>query len=182
MFKILFILTCLVSGSAFAQNMADKESFAVAYQDLPDGSSRYVGKCSTHEDYEKMYFKKGKSLQAYVEPSDLSDAELKDILAKFDSNLIAQLFTALDMYDIAGKSASEVVILKEYFDDFQASMLVHTQVPGLELVRIAFGVGGGNGGYMVFNRTQQGPQSVYQMMSYTFDGDLIYCDHKVWMK
>lgn len=182
MFKVLLVLSLLISGSAFAQNMAEGETYENSYKDMPDGSSRYVGKCSTHEDYEKIYFKKGSVIQKYVEPHDLSEAQIKALIAKFDRDLFVQVLKTLDMYDIAGKDESEVTILKDYFDDFLADTLVHTKIPGLNLIRIGFGVGGGNGGYMVFNKTKNGSKNVYQMMSYTFDGDMNYCDKKVWMK
>ncbi len=48
MLKAFLVLSVLVSGSAFAQNMASSEEYRDAYVDMPDGSSRYVGKCSTH--------------------------------------------------------------------------------------------------------------------------------------
>ncbi len=149
---------------------------------MPDGSSRYVGKCSTHEDYEKFYFKVKKVLHSHVEPHDLSETELKTLLSKFDKSLMTQVLKTLNMYDIAEGGASEVSILKDYIDDITVETLTHIVRPELDLIRFNVGVGGGNGGYMIFNKVKQGSAVTYEMMSYTFDSDLNFCDKKVWLQ
>lgn len=181
MFKTLLALSIVFSGSVFAQNMAASENYQDSNVDMPDGSSRYVGKCSTHEDYESFYFKTVKVLQKYVEPSDLSDAQMKAVLAKFDKTVIKQVFTIFDLYTL-GKGATELSIFKDYIDDLTVETLSHVVRPELDLVRFSVGVGGGNGGYIVFNKVKEGAATTYEMMSYTFDSDLNYCDKKVWIQ
>ena len=181
MFKMLLALSVVFSGSLMAQNMADKENYKDAYIDMPDGSSRYVGKCSTHEDYEKFYFKTKKVLQKYTDPSELSEAQIKAILAKFDKEVITLVLKTLNMYEISN-SSSEVSILKDYIDDITVESLSSVVHPDLDLIRFNVGVGGGNGSFMVFNKLKKGSSTSYEMMSYTFDSDLNYCDQKVWLQ
>lgn len=177
MFKPLLALSILFSASAYAQNMAETEDYTTSHEEMADGTSRYIGKCSTHEDYEKFFFKPEKVLQKYVEPSDLSDAQIRAVLAKFDKAVIKQVLTIFDMYDLE-EDASEFKIVKDYIDDITVETLSYVVRPELNLVRFRIGVGGGNGGYIVFNKVG----TTYEMMSYTFDGDLNYCDQKVWLK
>lgn len=181
MFKMLLALSVVFSGSVMAQNMAETEDYRTANIDMPDGSSHYVGKCSTHEDYENFYFKTEKVLQKYISPADLSDAELKKVLAKFDKAVIKQVLTTFDMYDIAG-NGSDFSIFKDYIDDMTVESIGHVVRPDLNLVRFSVGVGGGNGGYVVFNKVKDGSKVTYEMMSYTFDSDLNYCNKKVWLQ
>jgi hypothetical protein len=181
MFKTLLALSMLFSGSVFAQNMADSEKYQDSYIDMPDGSSLYIGKCSTHEDYEKFYFKTEKVLQRYVEPSDLTDAQLRAVLAKFDKSVVNQVLAAFDMYSIED-GLTDFLIFKNYIDDLTVENLSHVVRPDLNLVRFRVGVGGGNGGYIVFNKVKEGAATTYKMMSYTFDSDLSYCDQKVWLQ
>ena len=181
MFKMLLALSVVFSGSVMAQNMADKENYNDAYIDMPDGSSRYVGKCSTHEDYEKFYFKTKKVLQKYTDPSELSEAQIKTILAKFDKEVITLVFKTLNMYEISN-SSSEVSILKDYIDDITVESISSVFHPELDLIRFNVGVGGGNGSFLVFNKLKKGSSVTYEMMSYTFDSDLNYCDQKVWLQ
>ncbi len=54
--------------------------------------------------------------------------------------------------------------------------------PELDLIRFNVGVGGGNGGYLVFNQVKEGSVVTYELMSSTFDSDLDYCDKKVWLQ
>ncbi len=181
MFKMLLLFSVVFSGSLMAQNMADKENYKDAYIDMPDGSSRYVGKCSTHEDYEKFYFKTKKVLQKYTDPSDLSEAQIKAILAKFDKEVISLVLKTLNMYEISN-SSSEVSILKDYIDDITVESISSVFGPELNLIRFNVGLGGGNGSYMVFNKIKNGSGITYEMMSYTFDSELNYCDQKVWLQ
>lgn len=182
MFKTLLVLSVLVSGSVFAQDMSKSENYKNSYVDMPDGTSRYVGKCSTHEDYAKVYFKTTKVLQKYVSPGDMTETQIKALLAKFDKAVISQVLKTLDMYNIAEKDSSEVTILKDYIDDITVESISHVVHPELDLIRFNVGVGGGNGGYMVFNKVKKGSSFTYKMMSYTFDSDLNFCDKKVWLQ
>lgn len=182
MFKALLVLSVLISGSVFAQDMSRVEDYKNSYVEMPDGGSRYVGKCSTHEDYEDFYFKTKKVIQKYVSPGELSENQIRNILAKFDDSLIKQVLTTLDMYDIAESDETEVDILKDYIDDFTAETISHVVYPDLDLIRFNVGVGGGNGGYMIFNKVKKDSKVAYELMSSTFDGDLNFCDRKVWLQ
>lgn len=181
MFKTILALSIVFSGSVFAQNMADNEKNEDAYMDLEDGSSRYIGKCSTHEDYEKFYFKTKKVLQRYIEPSELTDEQINAILAKFDKSVMKQVLTTFNMYRLE-QGSTDFSIFKDDIDDFTVENLSHKIRPKLDLVRFRVGVGGGNGGYIVFNKVKAGMATNYEVMSYTFDGDLNYCDKKVWIE
>lgn len=176
MFKVL-LFSFFILGSAFAQDMSHTETFETAYVDEVDGSSRYIGKCSTHDDYEGVYFKSRKVIQDYAQPDDMSEAQIEAFLKKFDKSIIRQMLENLAMYDIAEAGASEVSIIKDYFDDVYGEVITHKLMPGLTLIRMGFGVGGGNGGYMVFRKTA----GSYELMSYTFDSDVNYCDKAVWL-
>lgn len=175
MFKLLLAITFLFSGVVSAQNMAETESYEDAYTDMPDGSTRYVGKCSTHEDYEKKFFYRKSLLQKYVSPSDVTYEEMKKILSRFDKGLIKQVLSVLDV------SASDdvVSIFMDYVDDLTVDTISHTKASGLDLIRFNVGVGGGNGGYLIFSKVKN--KAEYELMSYTFDSDLNFCDKKVWL-
>ncbi len=58
--------------------------------------------------------------------------------------------------------------------------LLPALIGALVLVRHG-GVGGGNGMYLVFNRTVTKGKIAYELMSEVFDGDVEYCDSKVWL-
>lgn len=177
MFKLLLAMTFLFSGVVSAQNMAETESYDEAYTEMPDGSSRYVGKCSTHEDYENKFFGRKSLIQKYVSPSDLSYAEMKKILSQFDKGLIKQVLSVLQMNDISGTD-DVVSIFMDYVDDLTVDTISHTKASGLDLIRFNVGVGGGNGGYLIFSKVKN--KAEYELMSYTFDSDLNFCDKKVW--
>lgn len=182
MFKLLMLISIFCTTTAFAQNMAGNEDWETSYQNMPDGSSRYVGKCSTHEDYEKIHFVLGKSLQDYVDPDDLTEEQMSEVLAKFDKEAIEMLLKAFSLYEVGEQGESEVSIFKNYVDDFFADVIIHKSRPQLKLIRFGMGVGGGNGGYVVLNQVKKGSKITYQLMSYTFDSDLNYCDKKVWLQ
>jgi hypothetical protein len=175
MFKLLLAMTFVFSGVVSAQNMAETESYEDAYTEMPDGSSRYVGKCSTHEDYENKFFGRKSLLQKYVAPSDVTYEEMKKILSKFDKGLIKQVLSMLDM-----SATDDVVsVFMDYVDDLTVDTISHMKASGLDLIRFNVGVGGGNGGYLIFSKVKN--KAEYELMSYTFDSDLNFCDKKVWL-
>lgn len=181
--KFLLLMSFIVlSGQAYAQNMAKTEDASKVYKELPDGSSKYIGKCSTHEDYEKKYFKNSKTIQKYLDPSDLSDADIVKFLAKFDKESISLVFKTFDLYDLGDKKETETEILKNYVDDLEVKKIVHTLQPKLDLIQFNVGVGGGNGGYVVLNKLKTSAKMTYELLSFTFDNELVYCDKKVWLK
>lgn len=177
MLKSLVIFSLLICSQAFAQDMSRTETFESSYRSMPDGSTKYVGRCTTHDDYQRVYFKTNKVFQKYADIDSLSDLQIKNLIARFDKDLLVQVLKTLDMYDIAGAKASIPEIFRDYIDDFYGETITHVSYPGTILTRVGFGVGGGNGGYMVFAKTAAG----YKMLSYTFDGDLNFCDKTVWI-
>lgn len=176
MFKSLAIFSLLFSSVAFAQDMSKTETYESAYRDQADGSTKYVGRCSTHEDYEKVFFKKQKVFQNYVEIDSLSDLQLKNLIARFDKDVLNQVLKNLDIFEV-GKNESIPSIFRNYVDDFYGETITHVTYPGAVLTRVGFGVGGGNGGYMVFGKIGAGQK----LLSYTFDSEVYFCDKKVWI-
>lgn len=174
-----FILAALmVSASAFAQDMSRTEKYETSYKEMPDGSSRYVGKCTTHEDYKNKFFTVSATVQKYVEPRDLSQTQLKAMLKRFDPALITTVLKAFDMYEVGQNTLD---IFANYIDDMTVELITHKMAPQMNLIRFSVGVGGGNGGYVIYNIVHNGAQVQYELMSYTFDSDLNYCDKKVWL-
>lgn len=170
----VLIASLLISGFAFAQDMSRTESYDSAYKETRQGRI-YVGKCTTHQDHEKKYFTISSVAQKYVEPQDLSDAQIKAMLKKFDPALLNLVLKAFDMDPVKEKTTA-FEIFKNYIDDVTVETLSYKLMPQGQLIRFNLGVGGGNGGYATILKS---PQS-YKLMSYVFDGDVEYCDRMVW--
>jgi len=182
MFKPLLVLSLFMASSAFAQDISKLENYKNSYLELKDGSSRYVGKCSTHESYEKFYFKTTKILQKVVEPAEMSEVQLQAFIKKVDVKLMKMVIKRLELDEMAGDRASVIDILRDYVDDISVDSITHAIFTDLNLIRFNVGVGGGNGGYLVFNQVKEGAQTSYQLMSFTFDSELRYCDRAVWLQ
>ena len=182
MFKPIVVLSLIIMSSAFAQDMSRLENYKNSYIDLKDGSSRYVGKCSTHESYEKFYFKTSQILQKVVEPSEMSQTQLQALVNKVDEKLLKLVINRLELDEMAGDKAAVIDILKDYVDDISVDTITHAIFSDLNLIRFNVGVGGGNGGYLIFNQIKDGGQTSYQLMSFTFDSELRYCDRAVWLQ
>ncbi len=182
MLKSLLVLSILLSGSVFAQNMAESEGYDKAYKEMPDGSSLYVGSCTTHEEYEKKHTVVKNEILKFLTPSTLSESQIKaKIISKLENGLLEATFKIFHVDDIK-IGASILTILKNYIDDISVVTLTHKTIKDVDLVRVSMGVGGGNGGYAVFNRVVKGKKVSFKLMSYTFDNDMEYCDKKVWVK
>lgn len=153
MLKSLVVMGLFVWGSAFAQDMSTMEDMGTAYREMPDGSSRYVGKCLTHEDYEKINFKISKTILDTISPSELPKKELSTILSKFDNVLLSEVLNNLDIYDMADRGASRVSIFQDFIDDMTVESVTLAQRSDLKLIRFNVGIGGGNGAYLVFNES-----------------------------
>lgn len=178
MFKVLLALTFLISGVVSAQNMADTENYEDAYVEQPDGSTRYIGKCSTHESYENKLFNQKALIQKNVSPGDLSYKEMKKILSKFDNALLKQVLVLLQIND-SEANGDIVNVFMDYVDDLTVDTISYAKKTSLDLIRFNVGVGGGNGAYLIFNKSKN--KSAYELMSFTFDSDLNFCDKKVWL-
>jgi hypothetical protein len=168
--KILSIVFFALSVNSFAVDMAKTESYKTAYKELKDGSSIYVGKCSTHQGYEKKYYKITKTLVEYFEPGyDSRESDTQKHILHLESELIEATKTHLQFDSIAD------------VDDLTVEKIESTKFKGLDLFRLNIGVGGGNGMYVVFNRTIKNRKVNYELMSSIMDGDVEFCDSKVWL-
>ena len=182
MLKILILGSLITVTHVFAQDVSHREDYKTSHREMPDGSSQYVGKCSTHEDYENVHFTTQKVLQDYVSPSDMSDDQIEALLSKIDPSLLRKVLRRMELDKLEGQVTSNKDILKEFVDDITVDLISSSVFPDLQLVRFNVGVGGGNGAYLVFNMTQKAEKRTYKLMSYTFDGDLNYCDRAVWLQ
>lgn len=150
--------------------MSRTETYEQAYRELKDGTNVYVGGCSLHQDYEKKKFYVTKTLVKYFEPYGMSAEEFKKKVKNAEPELL----------EIAGKDAGAESITD--VDDLAIEKIKITKLEGLDLYRLNIGVGGGNGMYLVYNRTIVEGKPQYELLSNVFDGDVEFCDSKVWIK
>lgn len=171
----LLALSLLASFATTAADMSRSEKWEDSHRDLPDGSTEYIGGCSTHQDYEGKFFKVTKTIVKYFEPEYNAPAEQS---MKKLKNVEAELLEATA--DVVNYSD-----MAEFFssvDDITLEKIEHKKIKGLDLYRWNIGVGGGNGYYEVFNRSVVNGKINYEKMSHVFDGDLEFCDSTVWIK
>ncbi len=182
MFKSLIVLSLLVCTSAFAQDMSATEDFADAYTEDEAGGSVYIGKCSTHEDFEGKYFTERKVIQEYITPDSLTEAQIQSLFNKLGLDLIRAIFREANLEDFRSEGESDVEVFAQYIDDISVKTINYPLDPSLNLVSVSYGMGGGNGGYFIFNKVDGFTGVSYEMLSSTFDKDLQFCDKKVWLK
>ena len=115
--------------------MSNCENFETSYFLAPGGSSRYIGKCSTHENFEKLYVTTTKVLQKYVTPAELSAKQVKSLLAKFDKALISQVLKTFALDDIGEEGATEISIVQDYIDNITVESIAHVIFPEPDLIR-----------------------------------------------
>lgn len=161
----MFLLLALVSFSALAQDMSKTEDWDSAYREESDGSTTYIGGCGTHQEYKGKNFTTGATIVKYFEPSQFSKDQIQKKLAKVDPKLIAVI-------EDGDKDFIEGV------DDLTIEKLNSKVFRNLDLYLVDMGVGGGNGIIFVYNKTKTG----YELMSRVMDGDVEFCDKKVWIK
>jgi len=165
------LLSFALTLNVFAKDMSRTESYKDAYKDLPDGSTEYIGRCSTHQDYENKHFKVTETIIEYFEPEyDMTEAEFEKKTARMDKELKKTLVAKLQF-----DSLKDV-------DDLTLEKIVSLSFKGLDLYRLNIGVGGGNGMFLVFNKTKKNGNVQYELLSDVFDGDIEFCDSKVWLK
>ena len=169
--KVFIALCCFsLTSLALAQDMSRTESWEESYREEEDGSSRYIGGCSLHEDYEGEHFTVGKTIVKYFEPGYReTEADILARMGQVDARLL-QLVA-----EHVGEGFPHV-------DDFTMVKLHSSRFPELNLYRFSIGVGGGNGMFLVYRKTGRGAQANYQLVTDTFDGDLNFCDRSVWTK
>lgn len=165
------LLSFALTLNVFAKDMSRTESYKDAYKELPDGSTEYIGRCSTHQDYENKHFKVTETIIEYFEPEyDMTEAEFEKKTSRMDKELKKTLVTKLQF-----DSLKDV-------DDLTLEKIVSLSFKGLDLYRLNIGVGGGNGMFLVFNKTKKNGKVLYELLSDIFDGDIEFCDSKVWLK
>ena len=171
----LLALSLLFSFTTSAQDISRTEKWEDSHRDLPDGSTEYIGACSTHQDYEGKLFKVTKTIVKYFEPEYNAPAQnTMRKLAKVEAELL-EATADIDNYNDMAEFFSSV-------DDITLEKIEHKKIKGLDLYRWNIGVGGGNGYYEVFNRSVVNGKVKYEKMSHVFDRDIEFCDSKVWLK
>lgn len=165
------LLSLLLSFSVSAKDMSRTEDYDAAYQEAADGSLTYVGACSVHQDMDGINFLVKGTLVDYID-SEYGTLTREEFLKKA-SALEIELINAAAL-----RVGSE---LPESMDDFTAEKIESTKFKGLDLYRLNIGVGGGNGMYLIYNRTVVNGKPAYEFLAEIFDGDVEYCDSKVWL-
>lgn len=166
--NLVCILMVALTFQSFAEDMSRTESYKTAYRELADGSSKYVGGCSTHEDYQGKLFSVNKTIVQYFEPSGREEDNQK--LSVLEPELIRATKKAIQNDSLAT------------VDDLTVEKISSLKFRYLDLYRLNVGVGGGNGMFIVFNRAIKNGRVVYELMSSVMDGDVEFCDSKVWLK
>lgn len=170
----LIALSLLVSFTTLAEDMSRTEKWEEAYRDLPDGSTEYIGGCSVHQDYEGKMFTVTKTIVDSFEPGYNSPKE--ETMKKL-KHVEKELLVAT-----AEGSDGDVADFFAGVDDFTLEKISHKKIKGLDLYRWNIGVGGGNGYFEVYNRSVVKGKVHYEKLSNVFDGDIEFCDSKVWLK
>lgn len=171
----LLTLSLLFTINAHAKDMSRTETYDESYREQEDGSNEYIGGCSVHQDYEGKLFTVTKTIVESYEPEYNAPAE--ETMKKL-KHVEVELLTAT-------ATDSTETSLAEFFsgvDDFTLEKISHKKFKGLDLYRWNIGVGGGNGYYEVYNRTEVKGQVKYEKLSNIFDGDVEFCDSKIWLK
>lgn len=172
--SIIISLSLLLTYSSFAKDMSRTETYDESYRDLPDGSNEYIGGCSVHQDYEGKHFSVGKTIVDSYEPE--YEAPKEETLKKLKHVEVELLKITAEGGDVDYADFFASV------DDFTLEKITSKKFKGLDLYRWNIGVGGGNGYYEVYNRTLVDGKPHYEKLSHIFDGDIEFCDSKVWIK
>jgi hypothetical protein len=176
----LLVLMGMFASTSFAQDMSQTENYKDAYQEMPDGSSRYVGKCKTHEDKKGKTFKMGKTILKTIYPQEYDQSEVNALVNKIGADLFLKSMIAFfgDSFEVGSLALAK----KEFpglSDDMTVEQILLLDKPEMELIRVNMGYGGGNGGYAVFLMKNG---KVVKQLSETGDGSLEFCDKLVWKK
>ncbi len=167
--NFLLVLTIFFSGTSFAQNMANTESYGESHS----ASDIYIGKCMTHPDYQSRYYTTTKHIQKFIESDSISDA--KKLANKVGMG--AFLIMAKEYFGFNDARTKEELIASfaEYNNDITVDEIT-MKATEKKMIRFNVGFGGGNGGFLVVAKTEDG----YKKISKTRDGSLDYCDKSVW--
>ncbi len=165
------LLSLLLSFSISAKDMSRNEAFTDAYKVTSTGSLKYHGACSVHENMTGSTFVVTKRLVEYM---DLDAGELsREEFLKATSSLEIGIINAAEKYI--------KVNIPLGIDDFSADKIKSTKFAGLDLYRLNIGIGGGNGMYLIYNRTVIKGMPSYELMAEIFDGYVRYCDSRIWL-
>lgn len=164
----LFSILFLMSLNSYAADMSRTEKYEDTYSTDAEGNEIYTGGCSVHQDFENKKFIVTKTVVKYFEPRDYSPVGFRKQMKGVDKELM-----------IAALSNTGIDDLNDA-DDITVETIKSTVFNGLDLWRLNIGVGGGNGMFLVYNKTLVNGKPSYELMSNIFDGDIEYCDSKVW--
>ena len=125
-----------------------------------------MGGCSLHEDYEDKKFSVTDTIIKYFGPDyNMPQDKLLKKLSVMGPKLLAAV---MDHITYDGEIG---------FDDLTLETIKYKH-SAQTFARFNIGVGGGNGQYVTFLRVNNN----YKLVAHTFDGDLEFCDKKVWLK
>lgn len=167
--KTLIATLCLVfSFQSFAKDMSATEVWDDVYVDK-DMGYLYRGGCSLHEHYLNEKYKLNQTIVKYFEPYSSPKLEFTEKMKDVDSNLLAT---------IANEFGEDYL---KNADDLEIHSVQSFLNPHYSLTRLNIGVGGGNGIYLFYLKTNNN-QPLYLKVAQTVDGDVNFCDELVWMK
>lgn len=162
---LLITLITLISLQISAKDMSRTETYDEAYRELEDGSNQYIGGCSLHQDYEGKKFVVTETLVETFEPREYS----KIGIVKKLKNVEKELLLAIGGIQYVADT-----------DDITLEKIVLKKLKHLDLYRFNIGVGGGNGYYEVYEKIKTPNGIKFEKLSNVFDGDVEYCDSKIW--
>jgi hypothetical protein len=164
--SLIILISFLVASQAFAQDMSRTETYEEAYRENSDGSTSYVGGCTLHEDYEDIKFKVTSTIIEYFSPDyRMSQADLLQKLSIMGPELLSAVMEFISYDGEIG------------FDDLTLEKIKYKH-SRQSFFRFNIGVGGGNGQYVTYMLMN----NKYKLVTHTFDGDVEFCDKKVWLK
>ena len=165
------------SVTSYAQDMSRTETVADAYVDTPDGGSKYVGHCTTHDDYDHNLLSTLQVIQKYQDLQNVTPEEVRTLISKVDSKLLRKVLHDIQAVDKDGHfSTNFKMIYGGFLDDITIETIADKAFPSLNLIRFNVGVGGGNGIIVTYRKHG----NAYRLVSQIMDGDVQFCDKAVW--
>ena len=160
---------------SYAKDMSKTESYKDAYKSMPDGSTRYIGKCSTHEDKTDEY-QVIKVIQRTSFPGGWKKSQAQAFFDKIGEQHFKLIMS--NFFEFAKSSSHEGMLSEfiEFADDIKVETIQLKGNSRTLFTHYNVGHGGGNGGFLVLL------DAGYQVkkISKTNDGSLEYCDVLVW--
>jgi hypothetical protein len=174
---LIALFSVIFYTNSYAQDVSRSESVDQAYRQLPDGSTMYVGKCKTHEDWKGKSFKVSGVVLDRVSTEGMRFEAAKKIHDQIGAPAFRMMMKEY-FGNLADLSSNQKTIKEfiDYADDLEIDVIQLIHQPSIEFIRFNVGFGGGNGGFLVLQKTASG----WKKISSTEDGDLNYCDATVW--